>query len=145
MRRISRRLLGFPCGRARMGSLLAGITAIAAFAMGSIAVVFMSAAPATAQSGGSPATMSSPTPGTTLSGASVSFSWSTGTNVTKYALYVGTTAGGFDLFSQNLGTSLSTTVPNLPTDGRAVYVRLWSLVQGSWQFTDWSCPALVDK
>jgi hypothetical protein len=29
----------------------------------------------------------------------------------------------------------------LPTDGRTLYVRLWSLVSGAWQFNDYTYTA----
>src|SRR5206468_7553671 len=34
------------------------------------------------------------------------------------------------------GTTLSATVSGLPADGSTVYVRLWSLIGGTWQFND---------
>ena len=43
---------------------------------------------------------------------------------------------GYDLFSQDEGTSLSQTVTGLPTDGRPVHVRLWVVIGGAWLFTD---------
>src|SRR5258708_1545330 len=44
------------------------------------------------------ATMSSPPPGTTLTGASVLFSWTVGCDITQYYLYVGSMIGGNDFF-----------------------------------------------
>lgn len=87
--------------------------------------------------------MSTPVPGTTLTGASVTFTWAAGTNVQQYYLYVGSVAGGNDLYGQNQSTNLTATVNNLPTDGRTLYVRLWSLVTVAsdiavgWQFNDY--------
>ena len=40
------------------------------------------------------AAMSTPTPGSTLTGASVTFAWTKGTNVTENWLYIGTTGAG---------------------------------------------------
>lgn len=77
-----------------------------------------------------------PAPGSTLGGASVTFSWSAGTGVAGYYLMVGEWAGGNTLFEQNMGTARSVTVPNLPTDGRMIYVRLWSLLDGEWEARD---------
>ncbi len=80
------------------------------------------------------AVMTSPVPGTTLSGNSVAFTWSAGTNATAYWLDVGSTVGGHDYYSSgNLGNALTTTVNSLPTNGSTVYVTLYSLVNGSWQ------------
>jgi murein DD-endopeptidase MepM/ murein hydrolase activator NlpD len=82
------------------------------------------------------AVLVSPAPNSTLPGATASFTWSTGTGVSQYWLYFGTTAGGYELYSQSQGTNHSMTMNNLPTDGRAIYVRLWSLIGGAWQFND---------
>ena len=65
------------------------------------------------------------------------FCWTSGTGVTRYWLHVGTTPGGYDLFSQDEGTSLCQTVTGLPTDGSPVYVRLWSVIGGAWLFNDY--------
>ncbi|HSC71939.1 MAG TPA: hypothetical protein VLH58_11330, partial [Candidatus Methylomirabilis sp.] len=77
--------------------------------------------------------MLTPTPGTTLSGASVTFTWSAGTGVTEYWLAVGTSPGMGDLYSASQGAAASATVAGLPTDGRFLYVRLESRVGGVWQ------------
>jgi hypothetical protein len=91
-----------------------------------------------AQSVAAPATLASPTPGSKLAGASVTFAWSAGTGVSQYWFYVGTSAGGNDLYGQSQGTNRSVTVSGLPTDGRNLYVRLWSQISGSWQFNDYT-------
>jgi hypothetical protein len=77
--------------------------------------------------------ITSPSPGSTLTGASTTFTWTAGTGgVTGYYLWVGTTAGGSNLV--NIGplasTSTSSTV-NLPTNGATIYVRLWTVLNGS--------------
>jgi hypothetical protein len=79
-----------------------------------------------------------PSDGSTLTAASQNFSW-TGTGVTEYWLYVGTSEGGQDILnSGSLGTSTSTTVNGLPTDGSTVYVRLWHFEGGNWLNTDFT-------
>ena len=93
------------------------------------------------------ATMATPAGGTGLSSGSVTFTWNAGCNVTTYFLYVGTAQGGYDLYFQNQGTATSVTVNGLPTDGRTLYVRLWSLFNGvndianGWQFNDYNYTA----
>ncbi len=87
------------------------------------------------------AAMTAPVPGSTLPGASVTFGWSSGSGVSQYWLYVGTSAGGNDLYGQSQGTSHAITVNGLPTDGRTLYVRLWSLIAGAWQFNDYTYTA----
>src|SRR6185369_13060883 len=83
-----------------------------------------------------PAKLTAPSPGSAFSGTSATFKWSTGTGVTDYWLYVGSSAGGNDFCSQDQGTNLSVTVSGLPTDGRVLYVTLWSWIGGAWQNTN---------
>ena len=69
----------------------------------------------------------------TLTGPSVTFSWTAGGGVTEYQLRVGTS-----VFSDNLlllkTTALSSGVVNLPFTSRTeIYVELYSLVDGAWQ------------
>ncbi len=82
--------------------------------------------------------MSSPTPGSTLPSDSAKFVWVAGSGTSAYWLYVGTTPGGRDIYTQSQGSSLQATVSGLPTDGSSVYVRLWSRVSGAWQYADYS-------
>ncbi len=84
-------------------------------------------------SNGGMAAMQSPTPGSTLTGSSVTFTWSAGTGATAYWLDIGSAAGGNQYYqSGNLGGALSTTASGLPADGSTVYVTLYSLVGGKW-------------
>ena len=76
------------------------------------------------------AAITSPTNGSTLTGASTTFSWSAGSGgVTAYYLWVGTSAGTANL--ANIGP-LSGTSANvtLPTSGVPIYVRLWTFING---------------
>ena len=84
------------------------------------------------------AVLTSPTPGRTL-GASATFEWTVGTSVTEYQIRIGTiSAGSSNLFSLTT-TALSTgAVNNIPTTGGTVYVRLYSLIAGAWQYTDYT-------
>jgi glucose/arabinose dehydrogenase len=84
--------------------------------------------------------ITTPTPSSTLSGATQQFAWSAGTGVSTYWLYVGSSLGAADIFNQNTGTSLSATVSGIPTDGRTIHVRLWWL-QGGWFFADFQFTA----
>ncbi len=83
------------------------------------------------------AALTAPSPGSVLPGATATFQWSAGQAVTRYFLFIGRWQGGNTILSQDMGASLSATVSNLPTDGSTLYVRLWSLIQGSWQFNDY--------
>lgn len=84
--------------------------------------------------------MALPAPGSTLPSATATFSWSAGT-ASQYDLFVGTSAGGSDLYPGPTTTSRTATVNNLPTDGRTVYVRLWSQVGTSWVYNDYTYKA----
>jgi len=77
--------------------------------------------------------ITSPTPGSTFTGSTVTFNWSAGSGATAYWLDIGSTPGGNQYYqSGNLGNVLTTTANGLPTDGSTVYVTLYSLVGGQW-------------
>jgi len=83
--------------------------------------------------GSSQGVITSPVPSSTLSGSSVTFSWTAGAGASAYWLDVGNTAGGNNYYSSgNLGNVLTQTVNGLPTNGSAVYVTLYSFVGGAW-------------
>ena len=84
-----------------------------------------------------------PLPGSTLSGAVVEFVW-TDVNADQYALDIGSAQGGTDIYSQNLGAATSVTVSGLPTDGRTLHVRLWTVRDDQWNYTDYTYTA-ADK
>jgi hypothetical protein len=85
------------------------------------------------------AQMLSPVDGSTLPGAVNTFIWDTGGGVTQYALWVGNAAQTWDLYAGwESGQSRRLT---LPTDGRTIYVTLWSWLNGSWQFNTYTYTA----
>ena len=77
-----------------------------------------------------PATITSPTNGSTLSGPTVTFTWMLNGATAPVYLHAGTTVGGTDLVNIGPITGGSTTV-NLPTNGTTVYVTLESQVNGA--------------
>jgi hypothetical protein len=82
---------------------------------------------------GAQGVLTTPTPGTTLPGSTVTFGWAAGSGSTAYWLDIGNTPGGNQYYqSGNLGNVTSATVNGLPTDGSTVYVTLYSLVGGKW-------------
>jgi len=82
--------------------------------------------------------ITSPTPSTTLTGSSVTFTWTAGAGATAYWIDAGSTPGGTQYFqSTNLGNVLTTTVSGLPTNGSTVYVTLYSLVNGQWLYNQY--------
>lgn len=91
-----------------------------------------------------PAAMSSPAPGSTLTGASTMFTWTAGTGVTGYYLWVGTAPGTYNLVNMGKFTTTSTTV-TLPTAGATIYVRLWSVINGTpSQYNDYTYTEASD-
>ena len=88
-------------------------------------------------------TLVSPPPPSTLPGSMVIFTWSNGgLPVAEWWLYVGTSAGANDLFdSGSLGSALSMTIDGSPTDGEAIFVRLWYVLDGTWQYSDFQYTA----
>jgi hypothetical protein len=74
--------------------------------------------------------ITSPTPGSTLTSASTTFTWSAGTGgPITYYLWVGTSPGTANLIDTGAETGTSATV-NLPTSGATIYVRLWTFIAG---------------
>ncbi len=85
--------------------------------------------------------MTSPTPGSMLSGSSVNFYWISAIGATAYWLDVGTILGQGNIFGQNVSLSANQTVTGIPRDGSTIYVRLWTQSGGSWQFNDYTYTA----
>ena len=82
--------------------------------------------------------LTSPTPDSTLTGSSQTFEWSSGTGVTEYELWVGSTGvGSSNLHYPGVTTSTAETVSGLPTNGETLYVRLYSKISGVWHFNDY--------
>ena len=95
---------------------------------------------------GSPvaAALTTPTPNTTapLTGTSVTFSWTPGNTATNFEFWVGSTGvGSSNLYNSGNVTATTETVSNLPSNGGKVYVRLYSLINGAWQSTDYTYVA----
>ena len=87
--------------------------------------------------------LTTPTPGSVLTGSSVTFDWTAGSGASAYWIDVGSTAGGHDIYSSgNLGNVLTTSVSGLPTDGSTIYVTLYSLVGGVWSGNAYTYTAL---
>jgi hypothetical protein len=84
------------------------------------------------------AVMQAPAPGSTLSGSAATFTWSAASSASAYWLDIGSTAGGFDLYSQSAATATSQAVTGLPVNGSTVYVRLWTAANAVWQYNDYT-------
>jgi hypothetical protein len=84
------------------------------------------------------AVLTSPTPGTQLGGSSVTFTWTAGTGVSSYGLWLGTSVGAFNLYNSGPTTALTATATGLPTNGTTIYARMFSMINGVWQSKDYT-------
>jgi hypothetical protein len=85
------------------------------------------------------AVLTSPAPGSTLSGTSATFTWSAVNGAADYAITVGTTGvGSSNIYaSPSGGPATSQAVTGLPTSG-TIYVRVFSYVGGFWTSIDYT-------
>jgi hypothetical protein len=88
-----------------------------------------------------PATLKSPAAGSTLPGSTATFTWNAGSGAQEYWVYVGTSRGSSNLYNRQVGTALSTTVSGLPRNGQTLYMRLWTRINGAWQYNDYTFRA----
>jgi chitobiase/beta-hexosaminidase-like protein/Big-like domain-containing protein len=88
-----------------------------------------------------PAQLTTPTPGSSLASDQQVFNWTPGVGVSRYQLTVGTAQGANDLYSGTETTNVSASVAGLPRSGGRIWVRLSSLVNDGWLFTDASYVA----
>jgi hypothetical protein len=89
----------------------------------------------------SKATMLSPSVGSLLA-PSQSFTWTSVPGTQTYWIWVGTTAGGNDLYNQGQGLNTSATLSSLPTNGLTVYLRLFTFINNTWLFNDYTYQEL---
>lgn len=92
----------------------------------------------TAKAAPAKAAMTTPPPGATLAGTSQTFTWSAGTSVSSYQLWLGTTKGGKNIGASSASTARSLKVTRIPTQGKTMYARLWSYINGAWQYNDYT-------
>ena len=69
------------------------------------------------------------------------FEWTGGTGVTRFWLEIGTTPGGHEIISRDMGWQQSFDVTGLPNDGRTLYVQLLSFINGGWQANTYTLTA----
>jgi hypothetical protein len=82
--------------------------------------------------------LATPTPGSTLSGSSATFTWNPGTGSTSFRLQVGTLGtGSSDIYNGTATTTTSVTLHNLPVNGAQLYVRLNYLMNSVWSSIDY--------
>jgi hypothetical protein len=83
------------------------------------------------------AAITSPVPGSTLSGTSANFTWNAGSGADEYFFYAGKSAGANDILATSTGLGRVATV-TLPAPGSTFYVRLWTRFGTSWQYSDYT-------
>jgi hypothetical protein len=89
------------------------------------------------------AALTSPTPGSVLTGSSATFTWSPGDGATEYMLYLGSTGvRSNNLYNSGPTTATSVNVTDLPTNGETIYARLYSLIGGAWRSLDYTYKAV---
>ncbi|MCP4101994.1 MAG: rhodanese-like domain-containing protein, partial [Lentisphaerae bacterium] len=86
--------------------------------------------------------MLSPTSGSTLDSTTQTFTWNN-SGASQYWLWIGTSAGKHDLYSDGQGTNTSATISDLPNNGITLYVRLWSVDNAEWFYNDYTFTAFV--
>jgi hypothetical protein len=89
---------------------------------------------------GTPATMITPTTANPLGTSDIQFTWTAGTGVTEYQLWLGLSGpGSSSLYTSGWLTAptTSTTVTSLPAHGSKVYARLFSNVGGEIEYDDY--------
>ncbi len=86
------------------------------------------------------AALQSPTPGSSLTSASATFTWSDA-GADQYWLWIGTSAGDNDIYSDSQGTNNEKLVNGLPKGGETLYMRLFSMFDGEWLHNDYTYTA----
>lgn len=86
--------------------------------------------------------MTSPAPGSTFTGSSVPFSWTSAAGATGYYLWIGSTAvGSNNIYNSAQKTVTSYTFNVMPTNGETIYVRLITNYSGTWVYADYTYNA----
>jgi hypothetical protein len=81
--------------------------------------------------------LTTPAPGSTLSGSTVTFAWNPGVGATRFVLRLGTTYfGTMDVYHPSPTTGTTAQVSAIPTNGAYLYARLWYYLNGTWQYVD---------
>ena len=84
-----------------------------------------------------PPAFTTPAPGSTLPGSTVTFGWDPGGGATRFVLRLGTTGlRSSDVYNGASTTGTSVQVTTVPTNGAMLYARLWYYLNGIWQYVD---------
>lgn len=91
-----------------------------------------------------PAALTTPTPGSTLAGPNVTFTWSASAGASGYSLWLGSTGvGSNNLWHSGETTATSVTAGGLPTNGETIYARLYINFNGVVQHADYTYTAVT--
>jgi hypothetical protein len=90
-----------------------------------------------------PAQMTFPASGSTLNSPQT-FAWDGGYGVSAFYLRIGSCQGCKDVLDENEGQNLSRAL-SLPTDGRTIFARLYSLIQDTWWYYDYQYRAPTEQ
>jgi hypothetical protein len=89
-----------------------------------------------------PPTLISPTPGSTFSGPSATFTWTAEPGSQGYWLMLGTTGvGSRNLYDSGQQAATSAMFNNLPTNGATIYARVYALYHGVLVYNDYTYKA----
>jgi sugar lactone lactonase YvrE len=83
-----------------------------------------------------PPALISPAPGSTLTGSTATFTWSSG-STTTFQFRLGTTLGSNNIYGSGQTTSTSETVNTLPTNGSTIHALLYYKENGAWSSIDY--------
>ena len=88
------------------------------------------------------AAITSPQPGSVLTGSAVTFSWSPAAGATAYSLWMGSTGvGSVNLYDSHAISATSVKVIGLPTNGETIYARLYAIFNGVAKSVDYTYTA----
>ena len=82
-----------------------------------------------------PAALTGPVPSSTLSTASATFKWTTG-SASNFQFRLGTKLGSNDIYGSGPTSATSETVSNLPSTG-IIHARLYYMILGAWKYADY--------
>ena len=83
-----------------------------------------------------PSIVTSPMNNSTFTSDQETFVWNSINGANEYWLALGTTTGGYDLWSESVGMDTSTSFTGLPMDGSKLYVRLFTKINTVWVYSD---------
>jgi len=88
-----------------------------------------------------PAALTTPSSPSQFTSTTVTFDWTPGNTATNFELYLGTSVGSSNLYNSGNVTATTETVSELPSNGETIYARLYSLINGTWQYANYTYTA----